>query len=155
MICQKCNKEYNRDKAKIKRSIALIAIMLVIIVILIVGFIAVESADLSHSGTDSQVSFVSSEAVSSSTNSAQEFNEYLYKMNAGNACVDAGEYDEAVGEYQDAIELEPSTDSAYIGLANAYELSGNHDKAVSTLEEAYNSLGSQSIKKRLDQLNQE
>jgi tetratricopeptide (TPR) repeat protein len=88
-----------------------------------------------------------------STSSSTIYNEYVTIMNSANASVDSGNYAEAIEDYKEAIELDKTAESAYIGLANAYELSGKHADAVKTLESAYIELKSEKIQKRLTQLN--
>ena len=75
---------------------------------------------------------------------------------AGHSCLGlladgTGRYREAVKEYQRALELEPSSQNAYIGLALAYEHAGAMSEAEQTYQRAigvypsspygYNSLG--------------
>ena len=75
---------------------------------------------------------------------------------AGHACLGliadgTGQYREAVTEYQRALDLEPGNESAYVGLASAYEHDGKINEAEQTYQRAieahpnspyaYNSLG--------------
>lgn len=148
------NKEkLEHDKKSFIKMITISSILVAIVALLILAFIVIQSAELPNYGTGSEISFTMEDSSNTSSNATQEFNEYLYDISTANACVDAQEYDEAIACYKEAIEVDPNQDSAYIGLANAYELSGKHKEAVSTLENAYSKLGSDSIKKRLDELN--
>ena len=47
------------------------------------------------------------------------------------------EYERAIAEFNKVIELDPMNADAYLGLAEAYEKSGQHDKAVEALEKGF------------------
>ena len=47
------------------------------------------------------------------------------------------EYERAIAEFNKVIELDPMNADAYLGLAEAYEKNGQHDKAVETLEKGF------------------
>jgi serine/threonine protein kinase/tetratricopeptide (TPR) repeat protein/TolB-like protein len=49
-----------------------------------------------------------------------------------------GQYEQAVGQFQRALELEPSDDKAYIGLALAYEKLGKTEEAERTYQRVIN-----------------
>ncbi len=79
-------------------------------------------------------------------------NEYIIHLNAANAAVDAGEYEEAIESYNEAIKISANEEAAYIGLANAYRYLGDLEKSRQILEEAYKKLGSDSLKSYLHDL---
>ncbi len=59
----------------------------------------------------------------------------------GHSCLGAvlngkGKYEEALEQFQEAIQLDPSDDSPYIGLAEAYEKLGNTQEAEATFQRA-------------------
>jgi serine/threonine-protein kinase len=63
------------------------------------------------------------------------------RQSDGHACLGlvfngTGKYDEAVQQYQQAEELDPTNDNAYTGLANAFENLGKPDEAEKTYKRA-------------------
>ena len=64
-----------------------------------------------------------------------------------------GNYEEAIIAFNAAIEIDPKRAEAYIGLADAYELTGNVEQAIQLLEEALNLIDDKdAVQARLDQL---
>ena len=63
------------------------------------------------------------------------------------------EYERAIAEFNKVIELDPMNADAYLGLAEAYEKSGDIDKAVETLEKGYELTGDERLQARLALLN--
>jgi len=61
-------------------------------------------------------------------------------------------YDKAVLEFTDAINIEPKSADAYIGLAEAYKGLGDTEKARETLEKGYELTGDERIKALLEEL---
>ena len=61
-------------------------------------------------------------------------------------------YDKAVLEFTDAINIEPKSADAYIGLAEAYKGLGDTEKAKETLEKGYELTGDERIKALLEEL---
>jgi len=61
-------------------------------------------------------------------------------------------YDKAVLEFTDAINIEPKSADAYIGLAEAYKGLGDTEKARETLEKGYDLTGDERIKALLEEL---
>ena len=61
-------------------------------------------------------------------------------------------YDKAVLEFTDAINIEPKSADAYIGLAEAYKGLGDTEKARKTLEKGYELTGDERIKALLEEL---
>ncbi len=59
------------------------------------------------------------------------------------------EYERAIAEFNKVIELDPMNADAYLGLAEAYEKSGDIDKAVETLEKGYELTGDERLQARL------
>ena len=62
-------------------------------------------------------------------------------------------YDTAVLEFTDAIKIDPMNADAYLGLAEAYEKSGDIDKAIETLEKGFELTGDERLQARLSLLN--
>ncbi len=62
------------------------------------------------------------------------------------------EYERAIAEFNKVIELDPMNADAYLGLAEAYEKSGQHDMAVKTLEKGYEVTGDERIRAALEAL---
>ncbi len=61
-------------------------------------------------------------------------------------------YEQAIIEYEKVLEIEPMNVDAYLGLANAYERSGDIDKAIEILREGLEMTGDERIKEKLDEL---
>ena len=59
------------------------------------------------------------------------------------------EYERAIAEFNKVIELDPMNADAYLGLAEAYEKSGDINKAVETLEKGYELTGDERLQARL------
>ena len=62
------------------------------------------------------------------------------------------DYERAIAEFNKIIELDPMNTEAYLGLAEAYEKNGQHDKAIETLEKGYEATGDARIKSMLELL---
>ena len=65
------------------------------------------------------------------------------------------EYEHAIAEFNKVIELAPMNADAYLGLAEAYEKSGDIDKAIETLEKGFELTGDERLQARLALLNGE
>ena len=65
------------------------------------------------------------------------------------------DYERAIAEFNKVIELDPMNADAYLGLAEAYEKSGDIDKAVETLEKGFELTGDERLQARLALLNVE
>ena len=63
------------------------------------------------------------------------------------------EYERAIAEFSKVIELDPMNADAYLGLAEAYEKSGDIDKAIETLEKGFGLTGDERLQARLALLN--
>src|SRR5206468_492652 len=55
------------------------------------------------------------------------------KVCLGTVNFGTGQYETAAGDFQNALEINPASDSAYLGLANTYERLGNYEAAERTL----------------------
>ena len=65
------------------------------------------------------------------------------------------DYERAIAEFNKVIELDPMNADAYLGLAEAYEKSGDIDKAVETLEKGFELTGDERIEAALAALRSE
>ena len=65
------------------------------------------------------------------------------------------DYERAIAEFNKVIELDPMNADAYLGLAEAYEKSGDIDKAIETLEKGFELTGDERLQARLALLNGE
>ena len=65
------------------------------------------------------------------------------------------DYERAIAEFNKVIELDPMNADAYLGLAEAYEKSGDIDKAVEMLEKGFELTGDERLQARLALLNGE
>ena len=63
------------------------------------------------------------------------------------------EYERAIAEFNKVIELDPMNADAYLGLAEAYEKSGDIDKAIETLKNGFEFTGDERLQARLALLN--
>ncbi len=61
-------------------------------------------------------------------------------------------YEQAIAEFEKAINIDPMNVDAYIGLAQAYIGIGDSDKAIETLEKGIEATGDQRLKDMLDEL---
>ncbi|MBQ5320060.1 MAG: tetratricopeptide repeat protein [Oscillospiraceae bacterium] len=61
-------------------------------------------------------------------------------------------YEQAVAEFENIIELDPMNADAYIGIAEAYIKMGNTEMAVEWLEKGFEATGDESLKAMLDEL---
>ena len=59
------------------------------------------------------------------------------------------EYERAIAEFNKVIELDPMNADAYLGLAEAYEKSGDIEKAIETLEKGFELTGDERIEAAL------
>ena len=59
------------------------------------------------------------------------------------------EYERAIAEFNKVIELDPMNADAYLGLAEAYEKSGDIDKAIETLKNGFELTGDERLQARL------
>jgi len=59
------------------------------------------------------------------------------------------DYERAIAEFNKVIELDPMNADAYLGLAEAYEKSGDIDKAVETLEKGFELTGDERLQARI------
>jgi len=62
--------------------------------------------------------------------------EYSDLVNAGNSYAKKEEYDEAIDEYNKAIEIDPELMDGYNNRGLAYHNKGQYDKALSDLNKA-------------------
>ena len=65
------------------------------------------------------------------------------------------DYERAIAEFNKVIKLDPMNADAYLGLAEAYEKSGDIDKAIETLEKGFELTGDERLQVRLALLNGE
>ena len=65
------------------------------------------------------------------------------------------DYERAIAEFNKVIELDPMNADAYLGLAEAYEKSGDIDKALETLEKGFELTGDERLQAKLALLNGE
>ena len=62
------------------------------------------------------------------------------------------DYEQAIIEYEKVLKIDPMNVDAYLGLAKAYERSGDIDKAIEILQEGYEKTNDNRIKEKLDAL---
>ncbi len=128
------------------RFLAIVSIFFTALALVLLVFVSVYSHNNKEKiNTENIGSYTSNnnkkELLDSST-----MNEYVLELNAANASVDAGEYEEAIESYKEAIEIAPKEEAAYIGLANTYKYTGDLQKANDILLKAYENTGSENLK---------
>lgn len=62
------------------------------------------------------------------------------------------DYEQAIIEYEKVLKIDPMNVDAYLGLAKAYEKSGDIDSAIEVLREGLDKTGDKRIEKRLNKL---
>jgi tetratricopeptide (TPR) repeat protein len=63
-------------------------------------------------------------------------NLYVIYNNRGSAYDDKGDYDRAIQDFNEAIDLDPNHETAYYGRGNAYKRKGDYDHAIQDFNEA-------------------
>lgn len=110
-------------KTKIKFIIPIvIAVIAIIIAALCINFKPAERAD-----------------ITSLVSTAQK---YLIESN----------YEQAIAEFEKAIELDPMNTDAYVGIAEAYSALGDTEKAIEWLEKGYELTGDERLKEKIDMI---
>ncbi|MCM1577923.1 MAG: tetratricopeptide repeat protein [Ruminococcus sp.] len=61
-------------------------------------------------------------------------------------------YEQAIAEFEKAIDLDPMNAEAYLGIAEAYEAIGDREKALEWLEKGYELTGDERLKEMIDRL---
>lgn len=76
---------------------------------------------------------------------------YTEKLSMAEKYLDEKDYANAILYFEEVIALNDTDVDAYLGLAEAYYLSGQKDEAIRTLEKGYDKTRSDRIKERLEQ----
>lgn len=79
-------------------------------------------------------------------------NVYSRKINEAEKFAEAGDYENAVLAYQEAIDQDPENVEAYLGLAGLYESNNEVDSAINLLQAGYLQTNSLQIKVALNRL---
>ena len=74
------------------------------------------------------------------------------QLDLGDKYLSELDYEQAIVAYEAAIEIDPMSADAYLGLASVYEAQGDYDKAIAVLEEGYLATADEELKKRLDEV---
>ena len=74
------------------------------------------------------------------------------QIDLGRKYLEKENYEQAVIEFDKAIAIDPMSVDAYLGKADAYIAMGDVNMALQTLEEGYSRTGSESIKKRIEEI---
>ena len=80
---------------------------------------------------------------------------YTRSVKEAEHLVATGDYENAILEYQEAIEKDPENVSAYLGLAEIYEMNGDLLLAIDVLEEGYSRTRSAQLRVMLNRLVEE
>ncbi len=60
------------------------------------------------------------------------------------------DYEQAVASYEQAVEIDPKSEKAYMGLSETYVAMGDYENAIRVLKEGYAETESEAIKRRLE-----
>lgn len=77
------------------------------------------------------------------------------QLDLGNRYLAELNYEEAIVAYEAAIEIEPMSVEAYLGLAEAYIGKGDYEAAAEALQKGYELTGDEGLKQKLDEVNKE
>lgn len=132
------------------RFIAIVSIFFTALTLILLVFISVYSHNTREKTTTENTSSYSNDNHKKELLDSSTMNKYILELNSANAAVDAGEYEEAIEAYKEAIEIAPNEEAAYIGLANTYKYTGNIQKANDILLKAYENTGSENLKKYIN-----
>ena len=75
------------------------------------------------------------------------------QLDLGEKYISELKYEQAIIAYESAIEIEPMSVEAYLGLAEVYVAQGDYEKAISVLEEGYKITYDERIKSKLEEIN--
>lgn len=84
--------------------------------------------------------------------SANKENRLQEQLDLGQKYIDELNYEQAVVAYEEAININPKSADAYIGLADTYVMQGDYVNAMSILQEGYTQTGDERILERIDGL---
>lgn len=70
---------------------------------------------------------------------------YTDKMKLADQCVQNGDYDEAIIQYNEAISVKPKKDDAYLRLADVYVKKNEPDKAIEVLNQGREATGDDEV----------
>lgn len=73
-------------------------------------------------------------------------------LQMGDRCLFEEKYEQAVMEFEKALDIEPMNVDARLGIAEAYFALGKADKAIETLEKDMEQIGSQRLKDKLEEI---
>lgn len=77
------------------------------------------------------------------------------KMEAGEAYVDDSEYEEAINAYEEAIEMKPKREEAYLQLAAVYTKMEDYEAALEILEDGYDIVKSEKVEEKITEVKDE
>ncbi len=83
-----------------------------------------------------------------STDSAK----FKKQLNLGQRYLSEMKYEEAVVAFNQAIEIDPRSVDAYLGLADAYIGLGDEEAALAALKKGYEATGDERLKERIDEM---
>ena len=76
------------------------------------------------------------------------------QLNLGQRYLSEMNYEEAVVAFNQAIEIDPRSVDAYLGLADAYIGLGDEEAALAALKAGYEVTGDERLKERIDEMEQ-
>lgn len=85
-------------------------------------------------------------------NSSSKATELQEQLDLGNKYLSELDYEQAIVAYEAAIEIDPMSVEAYLGLASVYEAQGNYDKALEVLQQGYDATGDKRIADKIDEI---
>lgn len=82
-------------------------------------------------------------------------NKLSRQLDLGNCYLEEQNYEQAVVEFDKAIDIDPMSVEAYLGKAKAYESMDDIDMALQTLEEGYDLTGDERLKEKTSEIENE
>ncbi len=73
-------------------------------------------------------------------------------LSLANRYLEELDYEQAIAYFEEAIEIDPKSDEAYLGLTEAYAARGDYESAIEALEEGIEQTGSEELKAYLEEI---
>jgi len=92
--------------------------------------------------------------VSINVRSSNQEKALLEQLDLGNKYLSEMDYEQAIVAYEAAVEIDPMSVEAYLGLASVYEAQGEYEKAISILQEGFDRTGNKILLEELERIKQ-
>lgn len=77
------------------------------------------------------------------------------QVSLGNRYLEEMDYEQAIAYYEEALEIDPKSESAYLGLAETYVEMGDYESAIGILEEGIDETDSERLEEYLEEIIEE